>query len=493
MLLSLALALLASLPAGSPPAGFALPGGRVGPLIAATDDEIDLEELRRTAREELVEGLLELAEWCTKKKVFLQRHQVYEAVLHFDPENSVARRGLGFVRDKEGNWVEKARRIAPRDYDREAAAESPERRAVVAERYRAHFLALLESEDAKLTPAQREEVLGDLLAADPDDPKVHELRGEVKVEGSWVLRETAQGKEGRARLKELVQEGFRSAPPVKEAPPNAKERAFGVEWTAVYASPLARSLGTGTVEEIRRLPDALHAAREVFRKALSIEASYPEDLTIYSLARPGDAARFLEKHPSIDDGYRKFLATLDGSLIQGCGDTANWSEEEHRRLDGLVRQGLTWLFVQGCGVTTEDGWIIEGFGLYLTRELVGTRLTWFVQPSSYLVPADDQALKARLLDTRTNWMAEAQKVFESEHRPHLEFLLGKDVNKLTTEELLYSYVLAAFLIEARPEAIPVLLKAVGAGTSSQQALARALGMELPRIDERARRWLGERR
>ena len=48
-----------------------------------------------------------------------------------------------------------------------------------------------------------------------------------------------------------------------------------------------------------------------------------------------------------------------------------------------VRLGLAWLFYDAYGVWLKHGMLFEGLGLYLTRELIGTRLTWFVQPSQY--------------------------------------------------------------------------------------------------------------
>ena len=488
------LALVLPLHPGGPVA-FPAPGSPEMELVHLSDgtqDEVDLERTRRQAREDLVTGLLELADWCTKKKIFLQRKTVYEDILHFDPMNSVAKRGLGFIKDKEGNWIEKERRVPLRNFDRGAVRKFPARRAEITQGYRDKFLSLLDSREVRLSAEQREEILDDLLVVDPDDPRVHALRGEVQLEDRWVLHETAQAKKNRAELKKVVREAFGSATPASVVDANAKERAFGIEWTAVYASPVARSLGTGSGGEIRRLPDAMHAARVLFQEVLAIEAKYPDDFTVYTFAQTGPVTQFLNEHPAIGDSYRSFLAQLDGSLIQGSGDTAHWADEEHRRLDGHVRQAISWLFAQGCGVSPDDGWIFEGFGLYLTRELVGTRLTWFVKPSEYLVPAHDQALKARLLDTRTNWMSEANKVLQGDKRPRLEFLLGKSVNSLTTEDLLYSYVLAAFLIEARPEVIPSLLRSVGQGTPSQEALAKALGLELPRIDDLVCRWLSER-
>ena len=137
--------------------------------------------------------------------------------------------------------------------------------------------------------------------------------------------------------------------------------------------------------------------------------------------------------------------------------------------------------------------VVRRRGVYLTRELVGTRLTWYVKPSEYLVEEDDNALRARMLDTRSNWMNEALKVLESEERPNLALLLGRDVNQLTTEDLLYSYVLCAYLLEAEGDRFPRILTKIGEGSPSVEVLEEVLELSLPKLEERVIRWLKERR
>jgi hypothetical protein len=457
-----------------------------------SSQEIDIDRAREAAYTVLVADLLELAEWCTKKKIFIERKGIFEDVLHFDPGNEVAKRGLGFVKGKDGKWVATERRVPLKNWDRAAARKLPARRVQVTAKYRETMVGLLEKHAEKLTPAQLDAILEDLLVVDPDDGMVHAMRGEVKLEERWVLEETALAKARRGELRKIVKNAFGTAPEVRMVKPNEREQAFGIDWTAVCETPVVRVLGTGEKKEIQRLPDAMHAALVLFHDALSLEGHYPESFTVFALAGEGDADLFLNHHPSIDEGYRKFLSRLDGSLIQGCGDNAHWSLDEQRRADGLVRQAISWLLVESCGVSTNDGWLHEGLGLYMTRELVGTRLTWYVEPSSYLVPEQEQALKAKLLDTRTNWMSEANKLFQSGKRPRLAFFLGKTVNTLTVEEILYSYVLTAFLLEARGEVLPGLLRSIGSETPSQEALEKALGMSIIEIDELVCRWLVER-
>ena len=73
-----------------------------------------------------------------------------------------------------------------------------------------------------------------------------------------------------------------------------------------------------------------------------------------------------------------------------------------------------------------------------------------------------------------------------------EILVGRSVNSLTTEDMLLSYVLAAYLVEARPEEAVVLLRRIGAGESSQAAVESVLDLDLAQLGRRLRRWLDER-
>ena len=475
---------------------FGLPAGTVcspspSPLVRSVPGE--LEEARQAARERLVLKLGELSEWCTKKKLYACRVGVFEALVHFDPDHTEARRGLGYKRGRDGEWLPPKKQKEPRDWDKSAAREFPERRSALVVEYREEMLALLERFAETMTEEDREAIFADILFADPDDARVHELKGEVKVGDAWVLVQTSRAATRRAQLKERVVEAYASAPKPERTEANEREQALGIEWTAVFASPEVRSLGTGEESEIERMVTAMHATLHYFNGAFGCEASYPDPLTVYTLPRASDKLAFLMAHPSIDAEYRKFLMDLDGSGIQGSGDLAHWAPDEKRRLDGMVRQALGWLLALEYGIGTQQGWIFEGFGLYMTRELVGTRLTWFVRESKYLTPEEDQALKARLMDSSSNWMNEAHKLFTAEKPTKLQFMLGKNVNQLTTEDMLYAYVLAAFLLEAESEKLPELIRMIGKGKTSQEAFQLVFGLDVRQLDERVKRWLSERR
>lgn len=468
----------------------------VGELAASRGD---LEKDRTAARGRLIANLEELAAWCGKKKLYASRVGVYESLLHFDAEHTEALRGLGYKRGRDGAWTPPKKPKTPKDWDKSAARAFPEKRSEVVLEYRDEMLGLLEKYSEQLDEASREAVYADILFADPDDAKVHELLGEVKVGEQWVLVETSRAKEEREEMNAALQAAFASVPVAQESEPNEREEALGIEWTTVYGTPLMRSIGTGEKAEVERVIKAMHAAKAYFNTVLVKEgaedggANYPESMTVFTLTRASDKLAFLMGHPAIEGAYRKFLMDLDGSGIRDTGDFAHWAPDEARRIDGLVRQGIAWLLADEYGIGLKQGWLFEGFGLYMTRQLLGTRLTWFVRESKYLTPKEDQALKARLMDSRTNWMNEAQELFTKGKPTNLNFLLGKNVNQLTTEDMLYSYVLAAYLLEAEQQKLPELLGKIGAGTTSQVAFEEVLHLDTKRLDLRVQRWLTERR
>jgi hypothetical protein len=139
----------------------------------------------------------------------------------------------------------------------------------------------------------------------------------------------------------------------------------------------------------------------------------------------------------------------------------------------------------------DHGWAWEGFGLYLNRELTGTRFTWFIQPSS---DGKYNALRARLMSPNANWMNEALTMLSAADHPKLAVVLGTDVNKMGVAEMLYAYVFAAYLIEGRPDDAPELLRAIGSMQQpADQALQSVLHTSAAELDDRVQRWLSERK
>ena len=459
---------------------------------AAPGPAPDLESERQEAVAVLIASLDELVDWSTKNKLFAERDKTFEQILEFDPDNSRAHRGLGHSRLRDGTWVPKEGRRESKNYNPSALADLPAERRRLTQDFRDRMLGILEHYERELGPAQREEIYEQVLTVRPDDEDIRRTLGEVLLDGSWVLGESATAKQRRADLRAAVQDSLASVGKPQELLPSGTDSDLGVAWKALLRTDNARVLSTGEADEALRVLQAAEAAHGLFNVAFGVVAPQPEDYTIYVLVHEKEELAFLSAHPAVDEEGKAFYLSLQGCGLPGLADGVFWSADAEARLDGATRHTISLLLGTCFGLTTDHGWAYEGFGLYLTREIVGTRLTWYVQPGSD--PGDYQKnLRAKLLSSNTNWMNEAFEILGSERRPDLATVLGRDLNEMKVEDLLFSYVLAAYLIEGRPDQVGPLLKRIGAGADPGMAIRQVLGLELDQLTARVQRWLSERR
>ena len=72
-------------------------------------------EQKRLAMPDTLEGHLQIAEWCRENRLSKQREVHLQRVMEFDPENSLARKALNFVRDA-GRWIKRDDLMRERGY-----------------------------------------------------------------------------------------------------------------------------------------------------------------------------------------------------------------------------------------------------------------------------------------------------------------------------------------------------------------------------------------
>lgn len=456
-------------------------------VSAARAQRADYEARCAEARTLLVHGLEEHASWCGSKKLFLERQHVLERLLELDPDNADARKTLGHTRTRDG-WKKPEGGRPPRDYDDKALEQAPAHERQALAPYLEALVALLEEPGLDL--AQRDPLAAEVLRFDPDNERVHALLGEVKSDKGWVIPETLRARERRAELRGFVREALESPPPATPTPLVEREQGIALQLRAV-ATPGLRVVGTADEEELRLTAQAVGGIERLLQLSLGTPYALKPGATVFMLADPAHRQAFLEGHPAITDELRPWFATLEGAGIPGTADFAFWTGDSQRRIDGVVRLVLGYLMSGAYGITVENGWAYEGFGLVLTRSLIRSRMTWLAAPTSVPDPTD-LALRQKLLDPETNWLAEALARLEAESGPFFPALLKKSAGELSTKELLYSYVLATYLLEVRWEQAGPMLTKVGRGLSASAALQEALGMNLETFRRHLVRWLEER-
>ena len=70
----------------------------------ATPSASEEYEKQKAMTKDDVEGNLALAQWCSENEMYNQKRAHFERVLELDPDNPVARRGLGFKKMLDGEW-----------------------------------------------------------------------------------------------------------------------------------------------------------------------------------------------------------------------------------------------------------------------------------------------------------------------------------------------------------------------------------------------------
>ncbi|MEW6074509.1 MAG: hypothetical protein AB1726_18180 [Planctomycetota bacterium] len=486
-----ALGWLAAIGAGVPAPGAAPPAA----VRAEGVDETLLATVRAQAQKELVGGLEKHAAWCEAARLFAARDEAFREIVAIAPEHEKARRGLGHRRDADGNWKDPDPDRPPaRNFDRSKLKEAAERLAAARRPYSDCLHAFLAAHASELSAAQLRGLVAEILARDPADARAHALLGHVELDGAWVLAETAAARARRRELGELVRGLAAAAPAPSEATPSARDARIGLEWSAVVATPRFRALGTVGRDEAVQALRALHVAEGYCAGALGTRARLADGLTVYLLGDPVEKVALIEGHPDPTPEDRAYLMTLDGAGIPGSSDIAYWAKSEARRVDGVVRVALGVLLTSGFEISPYDhAWVYEGFGLYMTYEILRTRLNWFALAAHDLPAEEEQALRSRLIRPETPWMQEAYDLLRRTEAPALPGILKKDLNSLTAVDLVLSYALSAFLIEAHPGETPAILGAIGGGKDSTLVLQEALGMDLAALEARLETWLQERR
>lgn len=455
------------------------------------DDERAVEEAYGRAVATLIEDLHDFAGWCASYKLYLERDGAYEAILRLDPDDVDAHRGLKHKRRGDGTWEVPDDLRPSRNYDKKRLDECRRKRTEVVVRFRDAVLALLAAHGQAVPGELRERAFAVVLALAPDDPRIRALRREVQLDGAWVLEATARGKARRKEITSAVRAGIAAAGKARQIDLPDGEAQPALRWKAAVATAGVRCLTTGELSEAAVLAQRCEAAAHVFRDLFRCDTTLDDGFTVYLLDE-SERDRFVDGLPDLDDRERAFLKQLTGAGIPETADVARWDAEDFLRLDGALRHTFGRLLDRRFDVFVDDGWIWEGFGLYLTRHLCGTRLTWYVQTTAAEDP-ELERLRSRLGYEDLSWMDETWKLLQDGKTTPLEELFLRGVDQMNVPDMLLSYVLAAYLLEGRPDEAPEVLARIGAGGGAVQAFEELLGLGPEELEAEVVRWLEERR
>jgi hypothetical protein len=463
------------------------------PGTDAAGRDIALELAR--AEEALVDSLEALVPWCTDQRLFATREELCDDILELDPESEVAHEGLLHKRNKDGEWEPPKKRSPAKDYKQSKLPEYRERLAETAGAYveAVSVLCRPPTGRAACTHPPCPEAIQRALTLDPEDPALRGLVGETRDGEEWVLDETIRARARRAELKELVQAAYAEVPAPEEIEPLEKELATGVAWKTKLRTPLVRVMSTGERDDAVRMARAVHATILVFRRVLDVETELDRFLTVYVLTSEPERAKFVAGWPTWGPDAVEPTRAFVGAGVPLSQHTARWDPDPANRLDGAVRHVLGELLREEFDLDMGAAWAWEGVGIYLTRELVGTRRTWYGSADG--LDAEAKELVARLVTIDdVNWMNEAyQRIMTGQGTPPEE-LLARPIDQLGVYDMVQVYALAGYLIEGQAERLAELLRtAARDGAEEPVVFDLVLGRPLEDTYARFVRWMRERR
>jgi hypothetical protein len=457
-------------------------------LLAATARAESLEELRRTASVRAAEELVELAQWCHGRRLYHSRDDAYALALLYDADQETARSKLRYVR-REGAWVQVRPPAETKDHDESALPEFDRRRRAIGGRYAEVVIEQLERGWRASPPETRARVFEEILRLDPDHERTRRARGEIRRDDRWVLRETPRAAKRRTELDRMAQTALRETPPAKRDALTDEEKAFGVLWTEVLQGRDWRLLTAGPAAEASRCAQVADASRTLLAEALGIRFGTVPGMRLLVTTNKEQYLKVLRNHPATDEQTLKFDGTLSGCWLKESRTCSLFDNTEARRFEGCARQPVGFHLWGRFGLSGKQGWLWEGVGLYFTYRLTGERLSYFTRKTRYANTAVAvRGLDEKMRDPKSDWFKLAAEL----EPPDWELLLAKDVNQLTNAELVWSYVLAGFVLEAYPHKAGTILAAIGKGRASSEVLPEELGMSLRMLAERVPRWAAER-
>lgn len=464
---------------------------------AATAPSSDFARRKESAHRERIAALEALAELCHSNKAYLQRDRAYDALLVLDPEHAAARKALRYQKDrKTGLWSRRGY-VAPKDTRGAFIEQALTQRAELDALYVDLMLDLLDEFAAELGPAPRRSELRGLLASAPDNERIRAALGFVAVERSgqriWVERTTVEAAARRYTIAEAVQKARAAVPALERGAARQSETEWGIPWAMVLQTDRARVLGVNRdgEAEIEVITRHGHLLWDVLPVLCGLRMRAPLDLAIYCVEDGAHKESLIAQHPRITDRQRELYPKLGSGWLGSAPHLALWAPEPEVRVESATRQFTGWYLTQGFGVQSKHGWIVEGFGLYLSQLVCGTRRTFTVVKSRYVDPKEPN-FEHRLGEPDADWFADSLTVLEAAPPTRLASTLGKDPNEMTRGDVVLAYTLASYLIEGYgADTVKRVLSRIGddEAVSSTVALEEALQTTLPELQLDLQRWI----
>ncbi len=475
-----------------------------GTLRGVRADEGALAQRWAALRNETLGRLHHLAKWCAKAKLFGARAEVYRGVLAFSPDDAVARKRLKYKRDKDGAWVRKGKWKEPKNLSK-AKPDFLVRRGEFGSWFANKVADLLDEAHSARAHRIRAQIIQGALGVDPEREQFRDWNDEVRDgKTAWILLETKSARKRRPAIRKRAVEAIKAVPQPEVGTPLKLDRHGGVAWQTVLEGKRVRVLGTTDAEEIEQLLRNMDACWPVFRYAFDRSAPtfraqgryVRAGWTTYVFDSMFAGNAFYAAQPGTAERDRTFTAPLVGTWIPKRTASVVKSPDDATRIEVASKQVVSSLSNRVLGLNRHRAWAAEGMALYLNYQIVGTRRIYSVNDvkTQYAEPNKPiPEYERKMADSSADWLDLGRLLLESEGKPNIHLMSGKDFNTLTRAETLYGYCAAAYIVEGWPEKAAEFFQTVGSkqGTDLDHVCLETLGFDARTFEARLYRWLKE--
>ena len=278
-------------------------------LIPVADEQPPVQDRTVATLEEgrarLIEELDELARWCGKKRLGIERDRISETILILDPEHEASHRRLKHIL-RRGQWYPLRNPPTSRNAQARLVPEVRVRERELLDRLCELELKVLDREAAAKERTVPDKALRELLRIAPDFEPVRERLGEVRrKDGTWALVEGVHAKSRRAAIFRIGSDCIGAVADPEEGTPADWMKPIELRWTCHRATPRVTVSGSVSEEEIDRVTRVAHASQDFFNHVFATKQRLPADFRIVLLGRNDERDAFIDGFGGLGEKERE--------------------------------------------------------------------------------------------------------------------------------------------------------------------------------------------
>jgi hypothetical protein len=455
-------------------------------LLLAQESRRDYRKTRIDEVTALIPRLEELAGWAATEKLYRERDRINGLIVSLDGNHATARSSLQYKKKPDGTWTRPPTWREAKNASEKALPEYAQRRATIADPVAERLLAALDVEKATMEAATRKVWFDEIMAIAPDSARIRGLLGEKKLGERWVLGETATAVERRREVAGFAKALREEKKGIQDDVATPFEAGLKLKWITWRRTRHVRLASTVPQPEVDTVLSECDTAWRLAHKLVGAE---PDEGVVPSIVLFNDAEEllvYLAAHEETPPEWRvrataNFTLGISGNIL--VGDT----KAPARLLSARSRIATMAVeFALKTGLL--PGWLHEVNAAYVNQLMTGGFQPYYGDWNR-AGALSEFVKQARA--PKANWLEAAAGLVKEPKAPTLAYLAARTQFEVNSVDSLVLTAFAAYMIEGRPEDVPLLWRAFQRHQDGAGAVREALKLELPELEQRFHRWLAE--